>query len=268
MKKLPSRLDNNTFYTLTLICFFTLAGITILLTGYNKTLFFLINSISNYTGGKIWQWLTILGDGFLTAIILLLFINRKPEIVWSFFLATIIYMVILHSLKRGLDIKRPPGILPLEDFVLIGPKYKHQAFPSGHTTTIFALTQVIALHYRSRALKYILLLIAILVAISRIVVGLHWPLDICGGAVLGIFSGVIGTQLAKHSSWGFSAPAKIIFYFILVPGAIYMILFYETGYLGAAIFMQAIGVICLVYWVFDLLNYYKLIFLDKNNCQS
>jgi len=246
-------------YTLGLLLFFVALGSIILITESNRTLFLHLNQVSNLTGEMIWQWITVLGDGFLTAIILLLFINRRPKIAWSFVLSTVIYMIILHSLKDGLGVKRPPGVLPHDSFNIIGPKHSSGSFPSGHTTTIFTLLYVIVLDYKNKTARILLPLLALLIGFGRIAVGVHWPLDICGGALLGIISAYLGYWLAGVTEWGYSQTGKIIFYLLLVPGCIYMLLFYSTGYSGAFYFTRAVGSFCLIYWLVDFLRYRNIL---------
>ena len=59
----------------------------------------------------------------------------------------------------------------------------NDSFPSGHAALFFALS--IFLYTRERFLGGLSLLVAVLVSISRVAAGIHWPFDILGGAVLG-----------------------------------------------------------------------------------
>lgn len=70
------------------------------------------------------------------------------------------------------------------------------SFPSSHTYIAFAIATSIFL-YGHKKLGTFLFIIAILVAISRIGAGLHYPSDVIGGAMLGIFSGIVA-YLAVH----------------------------------------------------------------------
>ena len=67
-----------------------------------------------------------------------------------------------------------------------GPRFtsKYHAFPSGHTAASTAFFS--ALFFASRRIGLVFLPIPILIGFSRIYVGVHYPLDIIGGAVLGI----------------------------------------------------------------------------------
>lgn len=70
------------------------------------------------------------------------------------------------------------------------------SFPSSHTYIAFAIATSVFL-YGHKKLGIILFVIAILVAISRIGAGLHYPSDVIGGTMLGIFSGILA-YLATH----------------------------------------------------------------------
>ena len=63
------------------------------------------------------------------------------------------------------------------------------AFPSGHTTTSFACATVLAALAPRGAPAFFLLALAI--GYSRLYVGVHWPLDVLGGAVLGIATALL-----------------------------------------------------------------------------
>ncbi|RRJ64427.1 phosphatase PAP2 family protein [Paenibacillus oralis] len=60
---------------------------------------------------------------------------------------------------------------------------KDHSFPSGHTTAIFSVT--VPFVAAVPALGFVLLPVALLVAVSRIYLGLHYPSDCLAGAVIG-----------------------------------------------------------------------------------
>ena len=59
-------------------------------------------------------------------------------------------------------------------------------FPSGHAELAVALLGLIALRYRRPALTIALALLAALIGVSRLVLGVHFPLDVLGGWLLGL----------------------------------------------------------------------------------
>ncbi len=61
---------------------------------------------------------------------------------------------------------------------------KSFSFPSSHATNIFTGTMLLSFVYPK--LKTVLLGLAVLVSYSRIYVGVHYPLDVVAGIILGV----------------------------------------------------------------------------------
>ncbi len=59
------------------------------------------------------------------------------------------------------------------------------AFPSGHASRAFAVAAFLTIRFRWR-LGILAGSFAVLAGISRVYLGLHWPSDVLGGAVVGI----------------------------------------------------------------------------------
>ncbi|MCH7640792.1 phosphatase PAP2 family protein [Patescibacteria group bacterium] len=58
------------------------------------------------------------------------------------------------------------------------------AFPSGHASAAFALATTMWLHNKKEGLVFVL--VALAIGLGRVLSNVHFPLDIVGGAVLGI----------------------------------------------------------------------------------
>lgn len=58
-------------------------------------------------------------------------------------------------------------------------------FPSNHAANAMAVTCVLLLFYSGSRKKYLLLLVPLLIGISRIYLGVHYPLDVIAGFVVG-----------------------------------------------------------------------------------
>jgi undecaprenyl-diphosphatase len=80
---------------------------------------------------------------------------------------------------------RPRPFMSLEGINLLVPQGKSFSMPSNHAVNIFAFVAPFYFMTKDR-LKHILLLIAVLVALSRVYVGVHYPSDVAAGAILGI----------------------------------------------------------------------------------
>jgi len=85
-------------------------------------------------------------------------------------------------LKLWIDRDRPPLANPDPEPLVRLPATG--SFPSGHATVAFACATVLALAVPRLALP--LFALAALVAWSRVYVGVHYPLDVLAGALLGV----------------------------------------------------------------------------------
>jgi undecaprenyl-diphosphatase len=75
---------------------------------------------------------------------------------------------------------------------LISKSVDEKSFPSDHTAIAFALA--LAVFMVNRKWGIALLILAVLTALGRVLVGVHYPTDVLGGAVVGIIA-----ALAVHS---------------------------------------------------------------------
>jgi len=91
---------------------------------------------------------------------------------------------------------------------VIGRAYKAHSFPSGHATTAFAVAGLLTLGIASRAWVAAIIALATLVALSRAVVGVHWPLDILAGAFGGWLAAVFAVRLAERTRTSGRAPSS------------------------------------------------------------
>jgi undecaprenyl-diphosphatase len=106
---------------------------------------------------------------------------RRPWFFVALVTATLAADGLSYLLRQWIGRDRTP--LVYEDpRPLVGLPHSG-AFPSGHAASAFAAATVIA--WASRRLAVPAYLLAALVAWSRVYVGVHWPLDVIGGAALG-----------------------------------------------------------------------------------
>lgn len=84
--------------------------------------------------------------------------------------------------------------------------YLHLSFPSGHATTVAAATTAIAL-FAWRA-GILVGLFALLVCVSRVAVGAHFPSDVVGGAFVGATITVLLAMLWSRARYGFARTSE------------------------------------------------------------
>jgi undecaprenyl-diphosphatase len=79
-----------------------------------------------------------------------------------------------------------------------------RSFPSGHAATSFACATVLsALVPRAAPFLFVL---AGAIAYSRLYVGVHWPLDVIAGALIGLVTALLLLSAARPRSGGRTRP--------------------------------------------------------------
>lgn len=167
-------------------------------TGSNLAAFEFFNHWGRLTGPAPWPYITILGDTAVAIALFLPLAMRRSEVLWALAISALLGTLFVHGLKPALSLPRPPAVLAADAINVIGPAYRGNSFPSGHTTTIFLAAGLVWLHFRSIPLRTAAVAIALAVGLSRAVVGVHWPLDIAAGAAGGWTSAILGTALAHR----------------------------------------------------------------------
>jgi membrane-associated phospholipid phosphatase len=168
---------------------------------------------------------------------MLLFIRKRPDIVWAGLLAGIVAAIISTSLKYFTGILRPPAIIDSGLIHITGPVLIHHSFPSGHTVTIFTLAGILIFYFRSVFVRISLIFLAVMVGISRIAVGVHWPADVLAGAALGILCATIGAHIVTRFGWKRARMIQAVAGFLLILATFYLLIFYDCKY-PQAIYLQ------------------------------
>ena len=145
---------------------------------HNDVLDFIVPKIT-MLGDAGWFWILV------TLLLLILPFNRKLGVQSA--IALVITAIICNLiLKPGIMRCRPCWLEP--DVQLLVKIPHDYSFPSGHSNASFAVAT--AIFTRNKKLGIPSLLLASLIAISRMYVFVHWPTDVLVGTLVGICGGI------------------------------------------------------------------------------
>ena len=114
--------------------------------------------------------------------------DKRIDLLHIFY-ACIVWLIFSYIIKQFVDIERPAAYLE-QTWNLIMSSIPAKSFPSDHATVSFAFTT--ALFFAGyKKVGLIFLPFVIVMNLSRIVVWVHWPLDILAGTINGIVAAVI-----------------------------------------------------------------------------
>ncbi len=200
-----------------------------------------LNALAAQYPSWIWQCLTVLGDERVAFALSLFFSLRYPRVFWSLILAAVIAIVCSRGLKELFDTARPPAVLAADVFNLIGPAHQRASFPSGHSVTAGVFFGVLVYHARRVEWRVLLLMIAVLVGLSRVAVGVHWPVDVAAGLTIGALAAWVGGRLAAR--WpGPATHAGVHIAAVSIAALLALrLLFDDGGYHQAALMLRLLG---------------------------
>lgn len=128
------------------------------------------------TGGAIW---------FITTFILY-YLGYRIEAV-NIFLALLINAIICNLLLKNILKRDRPSWINKVELLIKNPK--DFSFPSGHASSSFAAAVTISYYFKGMGIFFII--IAALIAFSRIYHFVHYPSDVIIGEILGIVIAMI-----------------------------------------------------------------------------
>lgn len=148
----------------------------------NREVFFFLNGLAGRCAGLDAFWVFWAKYSvFIFGLAWVYYFRRDRELFFRLALALLITVAVVSALKNIWVFPRP---FTQGDVRLLIAHHADSAFPSKHSCAAFAIAFGIFL--KRKKIGVLFLALASLVAASRVVVGVHYPLDVLTGAVLGI----------------------------------------------------------------------------------
>lgn len=174
---------------------------------YSKTdIHLFLNSHYSGFGDYFFKYLTILGDGIIIPFIAFFLIVIRFRYAFFLVLTYAVSGIFTQLLKRAFfwHVPRPTkffeGIAQLH-LVPGVEQLGMKSFPSGHSTTAFAIMICFAILVRNNFAKLIFFIMGALIAYSRVYLSQHFLIDILAGSFIGVLTGLILNQYVTNLKW-------------------------------------------------------------------
>lgn len=186
--------DYKSFFYLYLLLL-VVVGVLLLVFTKEETFMF-VNRHFAVWADPLFKGITALGDGLFFALVTLTLALYRYRLallgliifLGSSLLAQLLKHTFFSSFKRPYGVFGPDAGLHIVDGVSL---HTSNSFPSGHTTTAFALALFIVMAFNIKKNGWLLVLVAALVGYSRVYLVQHFPVDAYFGSMLGVISSLL-----------------------------------------------------------------------------
>ena len=203
----PERIDQQANLVLGVLCAFV-ATILFTVGGYRAG-FAAMHSAGLHLPAPLLESLSELGATLPAICLIALLIKRRPQVVWMGVFAGAYATLVTHFLKVLCNSARPPAVLG--DWAAVtGPILRHYSFPSGHTVTAFLLAGCFSVG-APRSIRVILYAVAAATGLSRIWIGVHWPIDVIAGAGIASLSIALAIRTMGFAHGGLRLVPALVF---------------------------------------------------------
>ena len=156
----------------------------------------MIQNLRTPIGDVVVPLITRLGDAgiiwiILTVLLLIIPKTRKTGVMAALLVDVLLCNVLIKNLVAR---TRPFDVNTAVQLLVAKPR--DYSFPSGHTAASFASVPALYLAGEKKMWKAALVL-AVLIALSRLYLYVHYPTDIIGGVVFGSLSGYLGYKIVE-----------------------------------------------------------------------
>ena len=147
-----------------------------------------------------WKGITMLGNAgwFWILLTLVLILNKRTRTVGTASALSLLFgFLVTNLILKNLVARVRPYDFSDQILPLIARPWDY-SFPSGHTCASFACA-LICVHLLPKKAGIPVLILAVLVAFSRLYLGVHYPTDVLGGFLIAL----VGSSLVlkTHPKW-------------------------------------------------------------------
>ncbi len=167
----------------------------------------LFTKINQHWYQSVWNdrlllWLSQVGSGVFSFVLAAgAYLLNRRQMAAELALGSLTLWLVVEGVKALVERSRPFTLLA--GARLVGWRERGRSFPSGHTSQAFYLAAVLAFHFEGGPLQTaVIYSLAVLVAYSRVYLGVHYPRDVLAGAVLGSVWGILTALLNPFWSSG------------------------------------------------------------------
>lgn len=147
----------------------------------------------------VWVFITHLGDDGILWIAMgltMLFFKKTRPIGFTMLISLLFDYLLINVTLKGLFARPRPFVVNEAIVTLINKPSPFRSFPSGHSGGSFAA--MFALYkWVPKKIGAPALVLAALVALSRLYVGVHYPTDIIGGCIIGFICSALAYKLVE-----------------------------------------------------------------------
>ncbi|MEM1340608.1 MAG: phosphatase PAP2 family protein [Bacteroidota bacterium] len=172
---------------------------------WDSTLFIYLNGLGVEKFDIFWTTVTEITSWiplflFFGYLLYATFSTREATYRLLTLLLLVVFITTLtHWVKLGIARPRPNNELALNTVIRVLKSPTDFSFFSGHASSSFAITTLIYLFLRHHRKWVVIFFIwPVLFSLSRIFVGVHYPIDIISGAVVGLLSGALFFTLYRR----------------------------------------------------------------------
>lgn len=141
---------------------------------------------------------------WIVITLILLIIPKTRKVGCACFLSLVLSLIFCNGIIKHL-VARPRPYTQIPGLQLLVPLASDWSFPSGHSSSSFCVGTV-CLARLPKKFGVPLIILAALIALSRLYVGIHYPTDVIGGVLLGIVLALLAMKLfdlidARFEAW-------------------------------------------------------------------